>query len=62
MPVYARHRVPDCWLIDPIEKTLDLFNLESKRWLLLASFAENDKVRTEPFLEMEIDLGNRWLQ
>ena len=62
MPIYAQHGVPHCWLIDPIEKTLDVFKLESKRWFLLASFAENDRVRAEPFLEMEIDLGNLWLQ
>jgi Uma2 family endonuclease len=62
MPIYARHGVPYCWLIDPLDETLDVFKLESNRWFLLSSFAENDKVRAEPFLEMELDLGNLWLR
>ena len=62
MPVYAQHGVKHFWLIDPLGKTLDVFRLESERWALLASFAENDKVRAEPFQEAEIDLGNLWLE
>jgi len=28
----------------------------------LFSIAENDKVRAEPFQDVEIDLGNLWLE
>ena len=61
MPIYARHGVGYIWLIDPIAMTMDAFRLESGRWSLLASFAENDKVRVEPFPEAEIDLGDLWV-
>lgn len=62
MPLYAKYGVPHLWLIDPAVKTLDVFRLESGRWVLLATFVENDKVRAEPFPEAEIELGNLWLE
>jgi hypothetical protein len=49
-------------LIDPILLTLEIYRLESGRWLLLDAFAENDRVRAEPFQEIEIDLGVLWLE
>jgi hypothetical protein len=32
------------------------------RWSLLADLAENDRVRAEPFREIEISLGDFWLE
>jgi hypothetical protein len=58
MPVYAQHEIPHLWLINPITKTLEVFRLESGRWVLLAVFAEDDRVRAEPSQEIEIELGN----
>jgi Uma2 family endonuclease len=60
MPIYAEHGVPYLWLIDPNAKTLDVFRLESGKWLLLASHIENDEVCCEPFQEVRIDLGDLW--
>lgn len=62
MPVYAQHGVPYLWLIDPIAKTLEAFGLRSGKWVLLASFAENDTVQVEPFHQWEMDLGSLWLE
>ena len=61
MPVYAHHGVGHIWLIDPVAMTMDVFRLESGKWVLLVSFAENDKLRAEPFQEIEIDLEALWL-
>jgi Uma2 family endonuclease len=61
MPLYALHGVGHIWLIDPNAMTMDAFRLESSRWSLLASFCENDKVRVEPFQEIEISLGDLWV-
>jgi Uma2 family endonuclease len=61
MPIYAHHGVGHIWLIEPVAMTMDAFALESGRWVLLASFAENDKVRAEPFQEIEISLEDLWL-
>ena len=61
MPVYAQFGVAHAWLIDPRDKTLDVYRLESGRWSLLGSFAEDDKARAEPFQEIEINLEELWL-
>ena len=62
MPLYAAHGIPHLWLIDPFAKTLEVFRLQSGKWVMLAAFAEDDKVRTEPFQEIEIDLANLWIE
>lgn len=62
MRLFARHDVPYTWLTDPLLMTLEVFKLESGRWLLLNIFSENDKVRAEPFPQVELDLSNLWLQ
>lgn len=61
MPIYAQYQVHYLWLVDPMARTLDAFRLESGNWVLLASFAENDKVRIEPFEEIELALENLWI-
>jgi Uma2 family endonuclease len=62
MPIYAQFGIPHLWLVDPVSKTLDVLKLQSGRWALLASFAENDKVPAEPFCEIEVELGNFWME
>lgn len=62
MPIYAKHNVNYLWLIHPIDKTLDVFKLVSGGWHLLNAFVENDIVKAEPFQEIEINLGELWLE
>ncbi len=59
---YAKHRIPYFWLVDPVAKILEVFKLESGRWTVAGAYAENEKVRAEPFQEIEIDLANLWLE
>ena len=61
MSVYANHGVPHLWLIDPVMQTFDVFRLESGRWVVVGLFTGDDRVRVEPFPEIEIDLRNLWL-
>lgn len=61
MGIHALQGVPRVWLIDPSVQTLDMFGLESGKWLLVHPFAEKDAVRAEPFQEIEIGLGFLWL-
>jgi len=61
MPIYASHQVMHAWLIDPVIKTLEVFRLDVDKWLLLAVYAGDAKVRVEPFTDVELDLGNLWL-
>jgi Uma2 family endonuclease len=60
VPRYASFGVEHLWLIDPRDKTLEAFVLESRKWVLLGSYADADKVRVPPFEAMEFDLGALW--
>ena len=62
MPLYAQYLVPFLWLLDPIARTLEVFRLESGRWSLLSTHADDEKVRAEPFPEIEIPLAYLWWQ
>ena len=62
MTVYAQYGVGHIWLIDPVAEMVEVFRLESGRWVLLGVFAENDQLQAEPFGEIEIDLNDLWLK
>jgi Uma2 family endonuclease len=62
MRLFAQYQVPHVWLVDPALKTLEVFRLESGKWFRLDAFSENDKVRAEPFPEIEIDLSVLWVE
>lgn len=61
LPAYARYEVAHAWLVDPAAQTLDVFVLESGRWVLLAAHGGDDVARIAPFDAIEIPLGTLWL-
>jgi Uma2 family endonuclease len=60
MPVYAREGVRHAWLVDPLDRTLEVFKLEAGRWSLLTTHRGDEIVRAEPFQAVEIDLLGLW--
>ncbi|MBF0476654.1 MAG: Uma2 family endonuclease [Deltaproteobacteria bacterium] len=60
LPIYAEHGVAYVWLVDPRVRTLEIFQLDSGRWMLVESHVESGKVRAVPFQEIEIDLAQLW--
>jgi Uma2 family endonuclease len=62
MPKYAASQVAYLWLVDPLQKTLEVYQLETSRWLLLATYDGEARVRAEPFGAIEIDLTPLWLE
>jgi Uma2 family endonuclease len=60
LPVYAREQVRHAWLVDPLERTLEVLRLERGRWSLLRPYAGGDLVRAAPFEAVEIDLLGLW--
>ncbi|HEX7152474.1 MAG TPA: Uma2 family endonuclease [Thermoanaerobaculia bacterium] len=61
MPVYARHAVAYAWLIDPVQKSLEVFRLSHGQWVTIATHAEDEVVRAEPFDAIELPLAALWL-
>ena len=62
LPLYARAKVGHCWLVDPVERFLEVFRLEKGLWVRVDAFEGNAKVRVEPFEAVELDLSRWWLE
>ena len=60
MPLYAELGVMHLWLVDPEARTLEVFRREESRWLLLSAHAGDERVRAEPFGEIELELALLW--
>jgi len=58
--IYAREGVPHCWLVDPVAHTLEVLQLESGRWSILATHLGGEVVRAVPFPEIDLSLGDLW--
>ena len=48
-PIYAREGVSYLWLVDPIDRTLEVFELHDGQWLLIASAKDDAPVSIRPF-------------
>jgi Uma2 family endonuclease len=60
MPVYGRESVRNAWLVDPVERTLEVYRLVDSHWSLLATYSDDERVRAEPFDAIEFELGVLW--
>jgi Uma2 family endonuclease len=58
--IYGREGVAHAWLLDPIAQTLEAFELEAGRWMVLETFAGSSPVRVRPFEAVALDLGLLW--
>ncbi len=55
LAIYARENVRFVWLVNPDAEILEVMRLEAGRWLLLATYAADARVRAEPFDAIEIE-------
>jgi Uma2 family endonuclease len=61
LPIYAKAKVDHAWLINPDQKTLEIYLREEQKWVLLNSFGGDELIRAAPFDAVEINLGALWL-
>ena len=59
-PVYAREGVGHLWLVDPVERPLEAFELREGEWVPTASARDDAPVRTRPFEAVSVSLGALW--
>jgi len=59
--VYARERVPHAWLVDPLERRLEVLRLDDGSWCTMAVHTGTAVVRAEPFDDIELELAALWL-
>lgn len=59
-PIYAREGVSHLWLIDPVSRTLEAFELRNGEWVLIATLADDDDVKVRPFDAVTMKLSKFW--
>lgn len=60
LPIYAAEGVRHCWLIDPDVRTLEVFQNENGRWLLLKVLESEAEVSEPPFDATAFPLSALW--
>jgi Uma2 family endonuclease len=61
MPIYAREGVRHLWIVDPENRTLEVYRLEAGRWVVASTHAGSDAARAEPFEAVALDLSRWWI-
>ena len=61
LPLYARYGVAYAWLVDPLARTLEAFELRDGRWVLLGAIREDDPVCFPPFAAVTFSLTDLWV-
>lgn len=62
MPIYARERVSHLWLVDPLMRTLEVYQLTGPQWAVVSTHDGTEAVRAEPFEAIELDISRWWLE
>ncbi|MCX7089571.1 MAG: Uma2 family endonuclease [Methylococcales bacterium] len=60
MPLYARHGVQHIWLVDPLLRTLEVFENTAAGWLLLQVLENDNAVSLPPFEAISFSLAALW--
>jgi Uma2 family endonuclease len=60
MKIHAREQVGHLWLLDPANRTLEVYTRGSDGFGPPQVFGGDDKVRADPFAAVELDLTRWW--
>ncbi len=60
LPIYARESVAFVWLVDPIEKTVEVMKLIENAWTIVHVYGGDEQMSAIPFEELTIDLRTVW--
>jgi Uma2 family endonuclease len=60
LPIYAQAGVGHAWIVDPLQRTLESLRRQGEQWLIIGTWADEARVRAEPFDAIELDLGLLW--
>jgi Uma2 family endonuclease len=61
LPIYLEHDVSWAWLVDPIARTLEVYERAANRWTLAGAHGGDETVRAVPFDAVEIELEGWWV-
>jgi Uma2 family endonuclease len=60
LQLYAENNVPYYWIVDPLNRVLEILALDGKTYKLALVFGKEDLVKAPPFDELEFRLGSLW--
>ena len=60
LPAYARERVGHVWIVDPLQRFLEVLRLDGETYRIVGTHFDDAKVRAEPFDAIELDLTALW--
>jgi Uma2 family endonuclease len=58
--IYADAGVAHAWLVDPIQRTIEVFQLRDGAWVIAHVVDGKDAVRLAPFDAVPLELGTLW--
>ncbi len=62
LPIYATEGVRHVWLVNPIERSIEVFRLDGEGYRLATVVGGETNARIEPFDAVELELSALWLQ
>jgi Uma2 family endonuclease len=62
LPLYAHEGIRHVWLVDPEVRTLEVLQLDGRRYSLAALHSGTSTVRAEPFSALELPLRLLWAE
>ena len=60
MRAYAREGVRHLWLVDPLQRTLEVYGLHGESWTPLGKHHGQARLHVEPFTSLLLELGTLW--
>lgn len=60
MGVYARRGVEHVWLVNPLQRTLEVYRREGELWVRLGAHEGASRVQAQPFEAITLDLAPIW--
>lgn len=62
LAIYARHGVKHAWLVHPINRSVEVFELKDGAWMLRGMHTDDAILSVPPFEDLKIPLNRIWLE
>jgi hypothetical protein len=61
MRIYAREGVASLWLVDPLLRTIEIYELRDGEWVAKAVHGGDEPARLAPFDAVELEVARWWI-